>query len=152
MSHPDTLSILRDKVALKKKFIHVVRNPFDTIATTYHKTRPLPGESIDGHLTREIGNYFARCRAVAFIEQAFGATSIHYLHHLRLIEDPAGELRRLCEFLDIEPHADYLAGCAGIVQTSPHQSRSSLTWSDHHAKAVTAGLGQFHWLSGYGFS
>ena len=44
VSKPASLEILDRKVKLTKKFIHVIRNPFDTITTTYHKTQPKPEE------------------------------------------------------------------------------------------------------------
>ena len=58
--NPDTLVTLERKVGLDKKFVHVIRNPFDTITTTYLKTLAKAEESVGEHLSREIRNYFAR--------------------------------------------------------------------------------------------
>src|SRR5688572_21385517 len=70
--NPGLLDLFARKVELQKKFVHVIRNPFDTIATTFNKTLPRRGEDGDAHLNREIRNYFARCSAVQIIEQTFG--------------------------------------------------------------------------------
>ncbi|MCI0485995.1 MAG: sulfotransferase, partial [Blastocatellia bacterium] len=111
--------MLKQKVGLSKKFVHVIRNPFDTIATTFHKTSPKNGESTEEHLSREIRNYFARCSAVRMIEQEFGAGSILHLHHESLIAEPSRELARVCEFLGAEAYPEYLRDCSGILKTTP---------------------------------
>jgi hypothetical protein len=146
------LATLDRKVALDKKFIHVIRNPFDTIATTFHKTLPRRGEDANAHWAREIRNYFARCTAVRQIEKQFGAASIHYLHHEHLIADPQGQLRQICRFLGVEASEDYIRDCAGILKTSPHQSRKSLKWGNDQIAAVIKGMKDCPWLSGYSFS
>jgi hypothetical protein len=150
--NPRLLETLDRKVRLDKKFIHVIRNPFDTITTTYEKTLPLPGEDANGHLAREIHNYFGRCSAVRLIEQKFGAGTLHYLHHERLIADPIGQLRNVCAFLGVEPLQDYLQDCAAILKKSPHQSRKSLQWPEHQVEAVGQGMKDFPWLAEYTFN
>jgi hypothetical protein len=146
---PDLLATLDRKVRLDKKFIHVIRNPFDTITTTYQKTLPKPGEGANEHLSREIRNYFARSTAIHLIEQKFGAASIHHLHHERLIADPIGQLRGVCMFLGVEPLEDYLRDCASILKKSPHQSRKSLEWPDHQIAEVNQGMKGCPWLAEY---
>jgi hypothetical protein len=146
---PELLTTLERKVNLNKKFIHVIRNPFDTITTTYHKTLPKPGEEADGHLSREIRNYFARCTAVGMIEQRFGASAIFHLHHEQLIAEPESQLRRICLFLGVEPIADYLTDCASIVMKSPNLSRMTLKWPEHQVAAVLKGMQDCHWLTSY---
>jgi hypothetical protein len=149
VQHPQALEILDRKVRLDKKFIHVIRNPFDTITTTYQKTRPKPGEHAGEHLSREIRNYFARCTAVKLIEQKFGAASIHHLHHERLIAEPIIQLGNLCDFLGVEPFPDYLRDCAGILQSSPHESRKALEWPDQQVTEVNRAMENCSWLAGY---
>jgi hypothetical protein len=149
VQHPQALEILDRKVRLDKKFIHVIRNPFDTITTTYQKTRPKPGEHAGSHLSREIRNYFARCTAVKQIEQRFGAASIHHLHHERLIDEPIVQLRNLCDFLRVEPFPDYLRDCAGILQSSPHESRKALEWPEQQVTEVNRAMENCSWLAGY---
>ncbi len=149
VSNPIALRILDRKVKLAKKFVHVIRNPFDTITTTYHKTLPKRGEDTNGHLSREIRNYFARCTAVHQIETTFGATALHHLHHELLLADPIAQLRLLCDFLTVEPFADYLQDCASILKSSPHQSRKLLQWTPHQVDTVMLGIRQCPWLTQY---
>jgi hypothetical protein len=149
VQYPQALEILDRKIRLDKKFVHVIRNPFDTITTTFQKTRPKPGELSGEHLSREIRNYFARCGAVKQIEQRFGAASIHHLHHERLIAAPIQQLQSLCNFLGVEPFADYLQACAGILQSSPHESRKALEWPDQQVTEVNQAMKNCRWLDAY---
>lgn len=150
LSNPRSLEILERKIKLEKKFFHVVRNPFDVIATTYQKTLKEQGESADEHLSREIRNFFARCRAVQLIEQKFGNKALLHVHHERLITDPFGELNRICRFLGVEADPDYLKACAGILNKSPNQSRKLLTWTDENAGHIKMAMKDFPWLASYG--
>jgi hypothetical protein len=146
---PSVLAILDRKVKLDKKFIHVIRNPFDAITTTYEKTLPKRTEDADSHLSREIRNYFARCAAVHLIEKQFGRRSIHHVYHERLITDPIAELRRTCTFLGVTQPDDYLHNCASILKKSPHQSRQNLAWSESQIALVRAGMNACPWLDYY---
>lgn len=147
--NPALLTTLQRKVELHKKFIHVIRNPFDTITTTYHKTLPKAGEESDSHLSREIRNYFARCTAVQKIEDKFGPMSIFHLHHEQLIADPVSQLQRVCQFLNLDASPDYLQACASIIMKSPHLSRTSLDWPEHQVAAVMNAMRDCHWLTTY---
>jgi hypothetical protein len=148
---PSLLTTLDRKVTLEKRFIHVIRNPFDTIATTCRYTRRKPGENPYDHVSREIRNYFARCTAVRMIEQKFGAASVYHLHHERLIEDPKYQLSQLCKFLTIEAPPDYLRDCASIINNTAHHSRDSLAWTEEQKAEVRRGMKECHWLAEYEF-
>lgn len=151
VSDPGLLMTLDRKVRLDKKFIHVIRNPFDTIATTCKYTPRKPGEDAHGHLSREIRNYFARCTAVRMIEQTFGAASVHHLQHERLVGDPQHHLKQLCGFLNIEAPSHYLRDCASIINNTAHQSRGSVTWAEDQKAEVRRGMKECHWLAEYQF-
>jgi hypothetical protein len=150
-NNPSLLDTLDRKVPLDKKFIHVIRNPFDTITTTFRKTLPLRGEDADQHLAREINNYFARCSAVRLIERRFGATAVHHMYLEQLIANPVEQLRTLCDFLGVEASEDYLRDCAAIVTKNPHRTRESLEWSGRHVHMVKQGMQECHWLADYNF-
>jgi hypothetical protein len=150
LRHPETLDIVDRNVALEKKFVHVVRNPFDTITTTFQKTSPAIGQGAEEHLDREIRNYYARCVAISSIEERFGKSSIHYVHHERLIADTRDQLRALCEFLQIEPYPDYLDDCASILLASPHESRRTIAWPERQAAVIRRENKRFAWLADYG--
>jgi hypothetical protein len=150
--YPSVLDVLERKVGLAKRFVHVVRNPYDAITTTYFKTVPAPGSGAKVHLTREVRNFFVRCAAVELVERKFGSDSIHFLHHERLIAEPSVQIRRICEFLGVEAFPDYLHDCAAILKKNPHQSRQLLEWPSQQIADVKAGMTRYHWLANYNFT
>jgi hypothetical protein len=149
VKNPGLLGILEREVKLEKKFVHVIRNPFDTITTTFRRSRPKRGEDASAHLSREIRNYFARCAAIRDIEARFGPDSICHVFHERLVGDPITQLHTICRFLGVESTEDYLRDCASIVKTSPNQSRWSLQWSEDLRQMVVEGSRAWPWLESY---
>jgi hypothetical protein len=143
------LVTLRRKIGIEKKFIHVIRNPFDTITTTYHKTRRKLGEKAGRHLSREINNYFVRCTALQRIEDEFGSQSICHVFHEDLVVEPARQLARICQFLGVSHDDDYLQDCASIVKSAPNESRWSLDWGDEHKSRVLEVMAAHSWLERY---
>lgn len=149
LRYPQLLASLAQKVKLEKKFINVVRNPFDSIATTFHKTVRKSAEAADAHLVREIDNYFARWAAVRLVEETFGPQSVHHLMLEQLIADPLRQLRETCRFLGVEPLEEYLRSCADIVMKIPNESRWSLNWSDRHITMIRQRMKDYRWLGEY---
>ena len=147
--HPFVLDVLDEKVAISKKFIHVVRNPFDTIATTVNKTRRRNNESASSHLNREISNYFIRCKAIQTVKARYGDGAMYFLHHEMLIADPRKQLTALCRFLAIQANDDYLEDCARIVNRKPHRTRALLSWPTPYIARVNEEINEYPWLHGY---
>jgi hypothetical protein len=150
LAHPFVLDVMDRKVALLKKFIHVVRNPFDTIATTVNKTQRKNDESADSHLNREITNYFARCQAIQAVKNRYGESAMYFLHHEALIADPRAELTALCRFLAVQAHDDYLVDCSRIVNKEPNRTRISVNWPTAQIARVYEEINAYAWLRDYG--
>lgn len=124
-----TLRIARNPLLLKqvmtrfgkrKRFVHVVRNPFDNIAAMVQK-----GQSLNAAIIE----YFKLLRTNRAIIKRVGADAVATLHHEDLVASPKAELARLCDFLGVAPQPDYLDACASIVFAAPHQPRRKIAWS-----------------------
>jgi hypothetical protein len=149
ITHPEILEQLDNIVRLRKRFIHVVRNPFDTIATTYHKTLPGDAQTARLHLEREMHNYFLRCDAVQKVESRFGAANVYFLHHEQLLAHPNQELEQLCGFLEVPIYQEYLVACASILMRTPHKTRTSVAWDSNWLTTVMRKMQNYHWLKRY---
>lgn len=122
-------------------FIHVVRNPFDNIATIANRTQlPLP---------RLIDGYFELCEGVAAVKAAHGEDAVLDMHHDDIVGDPAPEIRRLCAFLDLPAEPGWIDRCAELVYKEPNRSRATQAWSAADERAVRAGMERFDHLSRY---
>ncbi|MHC4414427.1 MAG: sulfotransferase [Planctomycetota bacterium] len=132
----DVLRLLQEQAELPVKLIHVVRNPFDNIATM----TPI-------HKERSIRAYFSRAEQVAKVKADGWDLLDIYLEDL--IDEPETELRRICAFLEVEPLEDYLRACAGIVMKTPNETRVQRDWTRSEIKAVRKRIAHCPWLDRY---
>lgn len=130
------------------KYIHVIRNPYDNIATISKKTT-VDGRSLD--LTAGAAYYFSLCETVSWIKSQVAPEHLFELRHEAFLEHPRDHLRRLCEFLNVETSDEYMDACAGTVYKSPHRSRYETTWTPELRDAVEKEIEGIPYLSGYRF-
>lgn len=126
-------------------FIHVIRNPFDAIASVVTSTKR--GQSLE--------------RSVTYVEQLYETLSQvqaglapGHLHEIRFEEfrcHPQQELGKVCRFLGVEPSPDYLDACSSIVLDHLEDHRGRVEWDDPCRKRVEALIQKHPFLSGYVF-
>ena len=138
------LDLLDQTVPLKKKFIYILRNPFDNIST-------LSLKSTDQSLERAIRNYFGLCNANRRILGKIDADDVMTLHHEDFISDPRHWLTQLCNFLGVGVDDDYLCACSDIVYKRPRQSRHQVAWTRDAIRYVETGIAGFESLCRYSF-
>jgi len=148
---PNILDRLDTAIHLDKKFIFVVRNPFDTISTTFHKTHRKPNEKPEEHLRREIGYYFDRYSAVQILKNRFGSGAVKHVYHETFLSDPQQHLRELCGFLRLDYTIDYLVDSAAIVRNQPNKTRFSVDWTGDLIRLVRKRMADFPLLQSYSF-
>lgn len=142
--YPDLFGRLLAVMGPETKFIHVIRNPFDNITTMFKReTKPSLAENID--------LYFELCSGVAGAKQQVHSPYWHDLHFESFVGDPAAALQSLCRFLNVPAAADYVQDCAGIVFSSPRQTRHSITWSPADRQRVMDECRSYPFLSEYTF-
>lgn len=125
----------------KVKFVHVIRNPYDTISTMNLRAgRPL---------ANGIERYFANCETLATIRQAVQSTDMFSMKQEDFIADPVTHLQHLCRFLGVEAHEQYIDACTRILYTSPSKSRQHVQWSPDLIDAVRQQSARFDFLDGY---
>ncbi len=125
------------------RFVHVVRNPYDNVATIARK---------DTHdLKKAIGFYFRLCRVNARIIERMGDEQVLTLRHEDLIAEPATQLRRMAKFLQLEEDAGWLSACSAIVAGKPHRSRDDIKWGPAALVAMKKHLPTIDFLRGYEF-
>jgi hypothetical protein len=143
-ANPGLLGRVRETLDTDLRFIHVIRNPFDNITTMSLRHR-LPLESA-------VAYYFALCQGVAELKSQLRPDAMLDVWHERLVERPADEITRLCGFLDLVPHPDYVRDCASVVFPAPTHTRSRIVWPPDVVGEVTARAQAFPWLAGYTFA
>jgi hypothetical protein len=130
------------------KLIHVVRNPYDNIATMYKHSSSHKHTTV---LRTVIQDYFSRCETNADLKKRLENDAVLDVRHESFVDDPKSSLRELCSFLGIGHDRSYLEDCAGIVFKSPHKSRYDIEWDAASLAAVRDGIHRFDSLKGYSY-
>jgi hypothetical protein len=147
--NPELVSLIQSRIGIPIRFVHVVRNPFDTLATTVQKTVRLNSESEENHLRRQIGHYFDRTSAIEIVKDYVGGNGLYIVYHEDLIENPRTVLKALCRFVGLQPGEQYLNDCTGIIRKEPHFTRNNVRWTSDLITEVRKKMGQFPWLARY---
>lgn len=142
--NPDLLERLRDTVSGEMKFVHVIRNPYDNVSTMFNRRRA------NRSLRATIKKYFALCEANADLKDRLGE-SVFDLKHEEFVQNPKLCLGRLCEFLGLEKHEDYLEDCASLVFGSPRKTRHETQWNAGALERLGEGMGRYDFLKDYSF-
>ncbi len=140
---PGLLPRLRLLAGVPLRVIHVIRNPFDNIATLKRHDR-VP-------LASAVQRYFALVATVAATRGQLVPGELLELRHEDFIARPTDHLRGLCDFLGVEPTDDYVADSAAIVYRSPHQSRRAIEWPPGIRVEVERRIAEVPFLAGYSF-
>lgn len=135
-ANPEVLRTLQAQGEASLKLIHVIRNPYDNIASMTPE-----------HKERAIRRYFHLCRGVKKAKDAGWDVLDVYLE--KLIEDPSRELRVVCGFLGLEASKEYLRACAELVLKKPNETRFQRSWSWMERRKVRRRMREFDWLEPY---
>ena len=166
-------SELKKGVEIPIRIIHVLRNPFDMIATATVTVNTDP--SYLRHLKRAyaspirhepaihkynrtdildlwIDDMFVRFDAVLEMIDIFGKENVFEVHNCDLVADPRHALSRIFEFLDVDATEHYLSVCSEKVFKSVSQSRNTVVWSSEQIERVKRRMKQYAMLYRYNFT
>tara|TARA_B100001079_G_C16386935_1_gene504848 strand:+ start:313 stop:1314 length:1002 start_codon:yes stop_codon:yes gene_type:complete len=169
---PALMGRLNRHAGLARKWICVMRNPFDNIATmSLRASREydrLRAESASGEefshmlgaaqargdlprepLTREIDEYERLCRAVEQIQNKTSASDWFELSHESFSLAPAESIEAVYSFLDLDSDAEQIQRAASLVHKSTNKSRDRLSWSRENIDRVNALIRRYSFLHRY---
>lgn len=139
---PGLLDRLAAAVRVPVKVVHVVRNPYDNIATMHRwMDRPLDW------VTDLYGDL---AETVAEVRHHLGPGQFHEMHLDDLVTDPAGQLKELCGFVEVQADPTYLDACAGILFDSPRRTGDTVEWTQPALDRVRRMIADRPWLARYG--
>lgn len=124
------------------RFIHVIRNPFDCIATMAARSTLSLHDAAD--------EFFTLCEANRRARSVVPPSAWQDLQLEALIADCRPHLQRLCRFLGVEADERYVAACERLVFRSPRRSREQVQWPAELIDAVRDRMARFDWLTPYG--
>ena len=133
----DIFQEISNKLKLPLVFVHVMRNPYDNIATMALKQgkagrRVVNGTVLQGtleterHLTNMARVYTNRLvKSVEAVRKKYRVVDIKCED---LVRDPVSTLRALCNDLGIYCGNEYLTDCSSIINDKPSRTRYLIKW------------------------
>lgn len=148
--NPSLLDRLHHLVKVPIRIIHVVRNPYDNIATKARKGAQRQLEATPQKLRGVADVYF---RNIAIVDQLKTKNhfAVHELQFEKFLTYPEKELRSLCSFLGTDCPEDYLNKCLAVVNPQAHKSRHDVEWPEDLKREIQSRAKEFACLDGYRF-
>lgn len=143
--NPSLLDRLRKRVGVPVRFIHVVRNPFDNIATIYLRTMQQRG------LAAAVEEYLQLCATTAQLQHLDPAAVLE-VRHEELLASPHRVLTDLSHFVGLDASAEFLDACASILFTAPNRTRAKAPWTPQLLAKVNDAVHRYDFLRGYGYT
>ncbi|XP_078363619.1 uncharacterized protein LOC144647794 isoform X1 [Oculina patagonica] len=151
------LKELEDNYNVKAKFIHVIRNPFDNIATMAMRLikdlrteQHSEKQNISKQLDNSIRRYFKIATNCQATKEAYGDRVLD-IPGEDFVRDPSKYLRQICDFLEITCSEDYLRDCSSIVDPVPSVTRNMLVWTPEQIEQVYDYMRPLEFLQSYTF-
>ncbi len=141
--NPGLLPILDRTIGTPIKFIHVIRNPYDNIASI--------SRFANMGLRTSIEFYFALAEAAADFKKHAQSHSVLDVKHESFVDNPRLHLNELCRFLEIDASHDFLEDCARIVLDSPRKSRREVEWTPDLIELARHRIAGVPFLEGYSY-
>jgi hypothetical protein len=142
--HPELLDRLRDRVGVPVRLVHVVRNPFDNIATMLRR-------STKWDLDDAVRAYFALRDGVEQVRERVPAGDVLDLRYEDVVTDPGAAIPQLCRFVGVGAGDDYVRDCASILAPEPSRSRAKVSWPSDVIRTVQDRIDRDPVLCGYRF-
>lgn len=154
--------LLVNTIHVPVRVIHVVRNPFDIIATRllyrYSKVR---GQKAQFNSTNKL-------KGVSYMNNVFNALSsevkaVHAMikicdltvltiHNEDFIRNPAKEVKKVCKFLGLNCTESYLKMCEQAAYKNISRTRDAVEWSQQMKRFVKTRILPFQSFKKYSFT
>ena len=141
--NPQLLDRFRQVVDVPIRSLHIVRNPYDNIASIAHNRRLPLASAID--IYRRLGvavdDVVGRLRPEELFEVRYEAFTA----------EPATRLTDICHFAGVEVSTEYVASCAALADPDGRRGRTRFEWSPSEREQVEALIAARSVLAGYTF-
>jgi Sulfotransferase family len=143
---PDLLDLVRRCVGVPVRVVHVVRNPFDNVATMARH-----GEGAPGALAPFIENYRLLSTQVDEVRARLEPDELFDLRYEDFAGAPERHLAELCAFLGVSAPQEYVEGCASLVKGNASRTRDQRSWSPAERHQIELLIDARPVLAGYRF-
>ena len=156
------IKYLEATVKIPIHIIHVVRNPFDMIATqTLYMDTNIPGVKRNASVERKFNkprllaevaeDMLKRAAAAAQMLKQLGLPTLE-LHNEDLIRDPVHVMKQVCEFVEVKCSKHYLNVCKKSTFSSSSKSRNTVVWPPQLIDSLHNDIKNFTFFRQYSFT
>ena len=152
LSIPEDLEKFKKIIPWPIKWIHVVRNPYDNLATWTKKNFESRKYANKNSYEREFNIAFQKYKALnEKINELKKTENVLSMNHEKVIRSIDKSLNELCTFLEIEKYDDWRARVIKAKWKKPRITRKHIKWHpDMRAKTAKL-IRKYHWFNGYAF-
>jgi len=119
-------------IGLPVKCLHVIRNPFDTIA-----------------MEPSLATAFERDAATIHALRPKLGENLLDVYYEELLADPKKELRRIFGFLELGIDEDYLARTTACLRPAPRARRTEVSWTEPAQRRIEQTAGKYECYERY---
>ena len=161
-THPsevkDVFRWLENKIEIPLYVLHVVRNPYDMIATHALYAAGKAGQKYEASETKKLNNphlleeaanqILFRARAVVSM-QKFLNLNVLLIFHEDMVNEPKQTISRICEFLQVNCTGGYLESCKAKTNHNVSKTRNLVVWTEHLRERVDSEIKHFAFFNKY---
>lgn len=148
-SMPQRLGMIKSQIGVPIKWIHVVRNPFDNLATwaklNYENKKQ---RSQSNHLNNVIEKYIKLNETISRLKKSEDVLTVR---HEYVITRMHNTLEEMANFLEISFDPIWRDNVRNTVWKKPRLTRRQVPWTQKQKGTVHDIIAQYDWLKGYDF-
>jgi len=146
--NPEQLDHLKNISLWPIKWIHVVRNPFDCLATWTKKN--FDSRKGQKSIDKEFKGAFNKFKALNDkIVELKKTEDVLTLVHEKVVVAKDKTMQQLCDFLEIEKTDEWRQRVVKTLWNKPRITRRKISWNPPMLAQVTKSTKQYPWLRGY---
>jgi len=113
---------LKSAIGIPVRWIHMIRDPRDNIATMFRKSAH--GRSID----ETVEHYFHLAEGTAWLKRSLPPEEVLDIHIEDLTARPGDTIGKACAFLGLEHDESHIQACQRIVFSAPRRTGTGIDW------------------------
>ncbi|KAL9978398.1 hypothetical protein ACROYT_G015908 [Oculina patagonica] len=161
LRNPRNLKLLDEiqrTLKTKLKFIHVIRNPFDNIATKLLRNLDSRDMARDESfkadnstlLEKIITGYFDHVKSAQTLHQ-YGKYEVLNVYCHEVVSKPQENLQKLCNFLEVTCDEDYIDASSKLLFSKPSFTRNSVVWTSEQKRRVINEMKKYPFMRSFTF-
>ena len=147
----DVYNQLKTTVQIPIDVIHVIRNPYDNIATMLSHERNTTYDGDKESTEAQIISFFEQVKSVVEMTSTVHLSIIE-VHTIDMITKPKITMRTLCDRLKISCSEQLLQMCTHKIFSSEPKSRLLIKWTPHLIELVAQNIQKYDHLRRYSFT